>query len=54
MFSFDFQDENIFSKLIYIGGIYALIRANSYIRSLIGGISTDVSSNLNLGSKLAK
>ena len=27
---------------MYIGGIYALSRANSYVRELIGGISTDL------------
>ena len=53
IFSFDFSD-NIISKLMYIGGIYALTRANSYIRSLIGGISTDISNNLNFGNNLLK
>lgn len=46
IFSFNYNDSDIFSKLIYIGGIYALIRANSYIKSLIGGISTEVSVNM--------
>ena len=32
---------------MYIGGIYSLSKANSYMRELIGGISTDISSNLN-------
>ena len=32
-------------KIICIGSLYALTKANSYIRDLIGGISTDVSSN---------
>jgi len=54
LFSVDFNTENIFSKLVYIGGIYSLIKANSYMRSLIGGISTDVSTNFNLGNKLVK
>ena len=54
IFSFDFNAEDIFSKLVYIGGIYALMRANTYMRSLIGGISTDVSTNLNLKSMLSK
>ena len=53
IFSFDFQD-NIISKLMYIGGIYALTRANFYVRSLIGGISTDISNNLNIGNNLLK
>lgn len=54
IFSFPFEETNIFSKLIYIGGIYALIRANSYLRSLIGGISTDVSNNIQFTTGLLK
>lgn len=52
--SFNFSSNNIISQLMCIGGIYALVRANSYIRSLIGGISTDVSNNFNIGSKFLK
>ena len=54
IFSFNFSSNNIISQLMCIGGIYALARANSYIRSLIGGISTDVSNNFNIGSKFLK
>lgn len=54
VFSFDFTSNDILSKLMYIGGIYALTRVNSYMRHLIGGISTDVSNNLNLGTYLSK
>ena len=54
IFSFNFSSNNIISQLMCIGGIYALVRANSYIRSLIGGISTDVSNNFNIGSKFLK
>ena len=54
IFSFNFSSNNIISQLMCIGGIYALVRANSYIRSLIGGISTDVSSNFNISSKFLK
>ncbi len=53
IFSVPSQD-NIYSKLLYIGCIYALIRANSYMRVLIGGISTDISTNLQLGSNMLK
>ena len=42
------------SKLLCVGGMYALIRANSYMRTLIGGISTDVSNHLNIGTNLLK
>jgi len=46
IFSINFNNSDLFSKFLYIGGIYALSKANSYIRELIGGISTDVSTNL--------
>ena len=45
IFSVNFNSGTM-SKLIYIGGIYALVYINSYIRQFIGGISTDVSINL--------
>lgn len=54
IFSFNFSANNIISKLMCIGGIYALVRANSYIRTLIGGISTDISNNFNIGSRFLK
>lgn len=54
IFSFNFSSNNIISQLMCICGIYALVRANSYIRSLIGGISTDVSNNFNISSKFLK
>ena len=37
---------------MYIGGIYALIRANSYMKELIGGISTDINNNLSFSKGL--
>lgn len=51
--SLKFSDD-ILSKFIYIGAIYTLIRANSYIRQLIGGISTDISTNLSTMKSLIK
>lgn len=41
MLSFD--SEN---KLLLIGSIYALIRANTYMREILGGVSIDVSTNI--------
>lgn len=41
-FSTEFND-NFLSKLLYVGSIYALMKANSYAREIFGGISTDVS-----------
>lgn len=47
IFSLDFNTKDLFSKFLYIGGIYSLSKANSYVRELIGGISTDISTNFN-------
>lgn len=45
-FSIELNLNSNISKLLYIGIIYALIRANSYIKELFGGISTTVSSGI--------
>ena len=42
LFSMDFSSTNLFSKFVYIGGIYALIKANSFVREFIGGVSTNI------------
>jgi len=42
LFSMDYSSTNLFSKFIYIGGIYALIQANSFVREFIGGVSTNI------------
>lgn len=54
IFATDFSANNTFSKLLYIGSIYALIKANSYTRQIIGGISTDISSGISGLNKLIK
>lgn len=48
VFSTNFSSSDMFSKVICIGSIFALTKANSFIRELIGGVSTDVS--INIGS----
>ncbi len=45
LFSIDYS-SNLFNKFIYVGGIYALIKANSFVREFIGGVSTDVSQSV--------
>ena len=42
-FSINYNSSDIFSKVIYIGAIYSLIKANSFIKEFMGGLSTDVS-----------
>lgn len=46
IFSMTFSMGDTFSKLIYIGSIYALIKANSFLRQIIGGITTEVSGGI--------
>ena len=47
LFSIDYSSSNLISKFIYVGGLYALIKANSFVREFIGSISTTVSQNVN-------
>lgn len=46
LFSLDYSETNLFNKFVYVGGIYALIRANTFVRQFIGGISTNVSQSV--------
>lgn len=42
LFSIDFQAGSLFSKFIFVGAIYSLMKANSYIKDLMGGINTEI------------
>lgn len=46
LFSFDFSSSNLFNKFVYVGGIYSLIKANSFVREFIGGVSTNISQSV--------
>lgn len=46
LFSMDYTKDTILNKFIYVGGIYALIRANSIVKELFGGISTTIQSGI--------
>ena len=46
LFSMNYSSDNLLSKFLYIGGMYALIRANSFVREFIGGISTNIQSTV--------
>lgn len=47
IFSIDFSSNNIFSKFLICGAIFALLKANSYVREFMGGINTDLSNGVN-------
>lgn len=50
-FTIDITSNSNISKILFIGIIHALIRANSYIREMFGGISTTISNGISLNSK---
>lgn len=45
-FSINIGQDTLISKLLYIGIIFALTKANSYMKDLFGGISTTIHANL--------
>lgn len=46
LFYTPFSSTDLLSKFIYLGGIYVLIKANSFIRDFIGGVSTTISQSV--------
>lgn len=46
LFAMDYSSNNLMTKFIYIGAIYALIQSNSFVRDFIGGVSTTFSQNV--------
>ena len=47
IFSIDFSSNNIFSKFLICGAIFALLKSNSYVREFMGGINTDLTNGFN-------
>ena len=52
LFSMNFSSRNLAIKFIYVGGLFALIKANSFVRDLVGGVSTTISQNVHNFSKI--
>jgi len=46
LFSMDYSSNNLMTKFIYVGAIYALIKSNSFVRDFIGGVSTTFTQNV--------
>ena len=42
----DYSSGGLVVKFLYVGGIYALIRVNTFVREFIGGVSTNVSQSV--------
>lgn len=45
-FSIEFNNSDIFSKFVYLGSVYAVIKANTFVRDFMGGLSTDVNTGI--------
>ena len=46
LFSLNINTSDIFSQISYISTIFILTKSNSYIKELLGGISTDLNYNI--------
>lgn len=46
IFSMNFYSNQILSKFLICGAIFTLIKANSYIKEFLGGISVDISNGI--------
>ena len=47
-FSIEFTSNDTLSQIIYIGIIYALMKANTYMYMLFGGITTSITNNIGM------
>ena len=54
IFSINFDFSDIFYQLLYIGSIYSLTRANTYIKEIMGGISTEIQSGISSFKSILK
>ena len=54
MFSIEYSPSDLVSKLLFVGSVFALMKVNSYVRDIIGGISLDVQNSMYLFRGIAK
>lgn len=54
LFSMDFNPNNMLSKFLMCGAIFSLLKANSFVRQFLGGISTDISAGIQGFSSMLK
>ena len=47
IFALDISSSKLFSKFILIGALFILIKANNYVKEMLGGIGSETSMNLN-------
>ena len=56
MFSINFSSKDLLIKFVYVGGIYALIKANAFAREFMSGsgLSTNIQNGFNIQKILGK
>jgi hypothetical protein len=47
-FSMSFSENTMLTKIMYIGIIYALMKANTYMYMIFGGITTSITNGINM------
>lgn len=45
-FSLKYDENDVFSELLYIGSIFTIIKANSFLKEFMGGLTTDINFGL--------
>ena len=45
IFSLNLSSQDLFTKILLLGAIYSLMRSNTFVHELIGGVSADISVN---------
>ncbi len=46
IFSIEYSSQNLISKILFLGSIFALTKVNNYVRDFIGGVSIDLYSSM--------
>ncbi len=47
IYSIELKSNNLLSKFLFIGCIFVLIKANSYVREFMGGVTTEIQTGIN-------
>ena len=46
MFSLEYSPNDLVSKILFVGSVFALMKVNNYTKDIIGGINIDVQNSM--------
>lgn len=46
MFSIEYSPSDLVSKILFVGSIFSLMKVNSYVRDILGGINIDMQNSM--------